>query len=124
MTRRSSIVRGVVALVFSLALAPLAHAAETRAVRLTLLQGAVTVDPMDGTGAQPAQLNLPLLAGVHVATGADGQAEIEFEDGSVVRLTPNSALSLDTLAVDAEANPARPVFTTGLSLLHGLAYLE
>ncbi len=93
-----------------------------RAARLTFVQGTVTVDSSDNTGSEAAQRNLPLLAGVRVTTGDDGQAEIEFEDGSLVRLTPNSVLSLDTLAVEAGGDGG--VFTTGLSLLHGLAYAE
>ena len=99
-----------------------AHADSTptmRAARLTFMQGTVTVNEAQNTVSVPAQLNLPLLAGVQLATGNDGQAEVEFEDGSVVRLTPNSALSLDVLAVDSNG-----VFTTNLSLLNGLAYLE
>ena len=100
-----------------------AHAADstsaTRAARLTYLQGTVMVNQAGGTASVPAQLNLPLLSGVQLVTAQDGQAEVEFEDGSVVRLTPNSALSLDELAVDPSG-----VFTTNLSLLHGLAYAE
>jgi FecR protein len=91
----------------------------TRAARLTYLQGTVTINQADNTASEPAQLNLPLLAGVRLSTGEDGQAEVEFEDGSVVRLTPNSILSLDNLTVESGG-----VFTTDLSLLHGLAYLE
>src|SRR5580698_1636674 len=64
-----------------------------RAARLTSSQGTVTVTDGNNPSA-PAQMNLPLLAGVQIATGNDGQAEIEFEDGSVARLTPNSVLSL------------------------------
>jgi len=91
----------------------------TRAARLTYMQGTVTVNQAGGAVGVPAQLNLPLLSGVQLVTAQDGQAEVEFEDGSVVRLTPNSALSLDELTVDPSG-----VFTTNLSLLHGLAYLE
>ena len=91
----------------------------SRAARLTYLQGSVTVSQADNTASEPAQLNLPLFAGVQLSTGQDGQAEVEFEDGSIVRLTPNSVLSLDNLAVDGGGN-----FTTNVSLLHGLAYLE
>ena len=95
-----------------------ASTSTARAARLTFMQGAVTVNEGGNTGI-PAQMNLPLLSGVQLATGADGQAEVEFEDGSVGRLTPNSVLSLDVLAVDPSG-----VFTTNLSLLHGLAYFE
>jgi hypothetical protein len=89
-----------------------------RAARLTFVQGAVTMSDAGNAGMQ-AQINMPLVQGVQVATGGDGEAEIEFEDGSVVRLTPNSALSLDSLAVQPGG-----VFSTGMSLLQGLAYLE
>ena len=104
-----------------LGLATCAHATDsaptTRAARLTYMQGTVTVTWANNTA--PAQLNLPLLAGVRLATGQDGQAEVEFEDGSVARLTPNSALSLDNLSVDPGG-----IFVTGVSLLQGLAYFE
>jgi hypothetical protein len=89
----------------------------TRAARLTFMQGTVTATWANNSA--PAQLNLPLLAGVRLATGQDGQAEVEFEDGSVARLTPNSALSLDDLSVDSGA-----IFTTSITLLQGLAYFE
>lgn len=94
-------------------------AAATRAARLTIAQGTVTVNAPGNTESVPAQVNLPLLAGVQLATGADGQAEVEFEDGSLARLTPNSILSLDNLSVQPNA-----VFTTSLRLVQGLAYFE
>jgi len=134
MTDRRSMLPSLVefVLVLGLAVAGLGVSARaqdspptTRAARLTYLQGTVTVDQADNTAGVPAQLNLPLLAGVRLATGADGQAEVEFEDGSVVRLTPNSVLSLDKLAVEpAATGETVGAFTTGLSLLQGLAYLE
>jgi hypothetical protein len=94
-------------------------APQPRAARLSYLQGGVTVVRMDNTGSDPAQLNMPLAEGLRVATGEDGQAEIEFEDGSLVRLTPNSSLSLDRLSVDSGGN-----FQTQLALVRGLAYAE
>lgn len=90
----------------------------TRAARLTFIQGNVTVNQSDGSSV-PGELNLPLLSGVQVVTAGDGEAEVEFEDGSVARLTPNSALSLDNLSVQPGG-----VFVTNLSLLRGLAYFE
>lgn len=92
--------------------------APVRAARLTSSQGTVTV--VDGNNpAVPAQMNVPLPAGVQIATGQDGQAQIEFEDGSVARLTPNSTLSLDRLDI-----APGDLFVTDLSLLRGLAYFE
>jgi hypothetical protein len=92
---------------------------QTRAARLTFVQGTVTVNEPANAASVPGQLNLPLLAGVQVITGGDGQAEIEFEDGSVARLTPNSVLSLDNLSIEPG-----DVFSTNLNLLRGLAYFE
>jgi hypothetical protein len=90
-----------------------------RAARLSFLQGTVNVDHIDNTGSDPAQINMPLPQGVRVSTGQDGQAEIEFEDGSVVRLTPNSSLELTTLTADVNGN-----LTTNLTLGNGLMYAE
>lgn len=92
---------------------------QVRAARLSFLQGTVNVDHIDNTGSDPAQINMPLPQGVRVSTGQDGQAEIEFEDGSVVRLTPNSSLELTTLTADPNGN-----LTTDLTLDNGLMYAE
>ncbi|HEY6291398.1 MAG TPA: DUF6600 domain-containing protein, partial [Terriglobia bacterium] len=90
-----------------------------RAARLSFLQGNVTVDHIDNTAGDPAQINMPLAEGVRLTTGDDGQAEVEFEDGSVVRITPSSSLGLNSLSVDAFGN-----FHTQLTVLHGLVYAE
>jgi hypothetical protein len=90
-----------------------------RTARLSYLQGNVTVERMDNTGGDPAELNMPLPDGLRVTTGEDGQAEVEFEDGSLVRLTPNSSLGLNALSVDGDGN-----FATHLAVLHGLVYAE
>jgi hypothetical protein len=90
-----------------------------RAARLSFLQGDVTVDHLDNTAGDPAQINMPLAEGARLSTGEDGQAEVEFEDGSVVRLTPNSSLGLSVLNIDPAEN-----FHTQMTLLHGLIYAE
>jgi hypothetical protein len=90
-----------------------------RAARLSFLQGDVNVDHLDNTAGDPAQINMPLAEGSRLTTGEDGQAEVEFEDGSVIRLTPNSSLGLSVLSVDPAEN-----FHTQLTVLHGLVYAE
>ena len=90
-----------------------------RAARLSYLQGSVSVDHIDNTGAEPAQVNMPLAQGLRLATGDDGQAEIEFEDGSLIRMTPNSSLSLNNLSVDGSGD-----FQTQLALTRGVVYAE
>jgi hypothetical protein len=91
----------------------------SRIARLTFVVGDVRVDRQNDTNAQAAVLNMPLSEGSVLSAGDDGQAEIEFEDGSVARLTPNSALSLVNLSLDGSGNAQ-----SRLALLSGLAYFE
>jgi hypothetical protein len=46
---------------------------------------------------ETAEMNLPLATGDSLVTGADGRAEIEFENASTVYLAPNSVLAFDDL---------------------------
>src|SRR5438270_3046840 len=69
----------------------------TRMARLTYLTGEVR---LQGGAESQAALNMPILEGTVLSTAVDGKAEVEFEDGSLVRLTPNSALSVLQLSVD------------------------
>ncbi len=95
-----------------------ARADEPAVVRLSFVQGAVQVGQQDATQIDHAVANLPLFNGSTIHTGVDGQAEVEFADGSVARLTPNSSLILVHL---------QRLGTTGhtdLLLQNGLAYFE
>ena len=40
---------------------------------------------------------MPLLQGSTLKTGEDGRAEIQLEDGSTIRLTPNSSAAMTVL---------------------------
>jgi ferric-dicitrate binding protein FerR (iron transport regulator) len=90
-----------------------------RAARLTFLTGDVHVDQANSASKDSAVLNMPLVEGAVISTGEDGQAELEFEDGSLVRLTPNSGVSLVKLSVDGSGN-----FVTRAAITGGLTYLE
>ena len=117
--------RGHPSLIALLALAfgagtALAQAPDTTAlVRLSYVQGQVKVLEGDKTLFDQAQANMPLLAGYALATGEDGQAEVEFTDGSVARVTPNSRLQLDKLAGADTRNE-----TTEMTMSSGLGYFE
>ena len=90
-----------------------------RAARLTYIEGEVRVEQANGTANSVAVVNMPLVEGTVISSGADGQAEIEFEDGSLARITPNSGLSLVNLSVDSSGT-----YQTRIALLGGLSYLE
>ncbi len=98
-----------------------AHAAENTpvAVRLSYVKGTVRVLNGDRTQFPEAVANMPLPEGYQVETGGDGEAEIEFDDGSVARLTPNSSLQLSRLH---PANARSP--HTEVEQRSGLAYFE
>ena len=91
-----------------------------RGARLTLLSDGVVLVGRNGSGdTAPAQQNMALAQGSLVLAMDQGQAEIEFEDGSVVRLTPQSSVSLDSLASNGDGTG----YLTTLRV-HGLVYLE
>jgi len=88
-----------------------------RAVRLSNVDGQVKLI----VGNQPpadALVNTPLFEGSQLTTADDGRAEIQFEDGSVARISPNSSLVLSELKMDG-ASPQ-----TEIQLNSGLAYFE
>ena len=89
-----------------------------RIVRMSYSEGKVQVSRGDATVFDQAVQNMPLLEGSRIDTSEDGRAEIEFEDGSLVRLTPGSSLSLDVLGQEDGS------FVSQMTVLGGLAYFE
>ncbi len=89
-----------------------------RIVRLSDVEGKVEIFRGEAAEFKQAYRNMPLLEGTRVQTGDDGRAEIEFEDGSLIRLTPNSSISLDQLS------EGKTGYDSAISLLTGMTYLE
>jgi FecR protein len=92
---------------------------QARIVRLSQVDGDVQIDRNLGQGYEKAFLNLPVTQGAKIRTGQDARAEIEFEDGSTVRITPGSVLEFPELALRDSGNRA-----SGLELQQGTAYLN
>ncbi|MGO9340294.1 MAG: DUF6600 domain-containing protein [Terracidiphilus sp.] len=95
-----------------------ASAQPARAVRLSSVDGGVQLSQGNQVLADGALANTPLFEGTRVVTGDDGRAEIQFEDGSVARLSPNSALTLTVLS------GAGPNSQAVITLDGGLGYFE
>jgi hypothetical protein len=91
-----------------------AQATESNVARMSFVQGSVQLLAGQGTDFQQAVMNMPVLTGSRLQTGGDGQAEVEFGDGSVARLTPNSSLQFDNVGQDR----------VQLQQLSGLGYYE
>lgn len=72
---------------------------QARIVRLSDVEGSVQIDRGTGQGFEKAFLNMPITQDNKVRTGDDGRAEVEFEDGSAVRITPNTVLDFPQLSL-------------------------
>lgn len=95
-----------------------ANAQPARAVRLSSVDGGVQLSTGNQVLADGAVANTPLFEGTRVVTADDGRAEIQFEDGSVARLSPNSSLTLTVL------RGAGPDSHAEITLDGGLGYFE
>lgn len=82
--------------------------------RMSFVQGDVRFSNGNDPQLQPAVMNMPLMENSRLQTGEDGEAEIEFNDGSVARLTPNSGLQI--VALDRDQ--------VQIQQLSGLSYYE
>jgi hypothetical protein len=98
---------------------PAAAESQARIVRLSDVQGGVTIDKNKGLGFENAFLNLPITQGTILHTRSTGRAEIEFEDGSTLRLTPNTIVEFNSLGLSAEGKRL-----TTVNLGKGRAYVN
>ncbi len=70
-----------------------------RIVRLSFVEGEVTVEGQGADEWAEALVNTPLQEGFRVATGEDGFAEVEFENASTARLGQQSLLEFTQLVL-------------------------
>jgi len=95
--------------------------AESRAriVRLSEVQGSVQMDRGTGDGFDKTFLNMPVVEGSRLKTGGDGRAEVEFEDGSALRLVPNSEVEFTKLSLGSDGQKL-----STMQLAAGTAYVN
>jgi FecR-like protein len=79
-----------------------------RIVRLSDVKGMVAMDRLTGKGFEPTMQNMPVIEGAKLATH-QGIAEIEFEDGSTMRVVPNSMVEFPQLALRSSGAKATTV---------------
>lgn len=92
---------------------------QVRAVRLSDVEGKVQIFQGDDVLFDQAQPNMPAVEGMRLVTGDSGRFEIEFEDGSVARVTPDSSIRLNQLRRNADGSTV-----TAIEALTGLSYYE
>jgi FecR protein len=71
---------------------------QVRIVRLSGVEGGVQIN-RNTQSYEKAFVNLPITQGNQVRTLSDGRAEIEFEDGSMLRMAPHTALDFSQLSL-------------------------
>ncbi len=69
---------------------------DIRIVRLSQVRGKVAIDRHIGRGFEEAFVNIPITGGTMLRTEV-GLAEVEFEDNSAIRLTPDSEVEFTLL---------------------------
>jgi hypothetical protein len=72
---------------------PVSHA---RIVRISYVTGEVNLD--SGNGFESVTLNVPVTENNRLQTHSNGWAEVQMEDGSMIRLAPDTTISFTTLA--------------------------
>ncbi len=101
---------------------PAMAASQARIVRLSDVQGSVEIDKNTGLGFEKAFINLPITQGTKLRTGDNGRAEIEFEDGSSMRLAPKTSVEFSALSnADSGAHLSQVNLTEGMAYVNWLA---
>lgn len=106
------------AVVCFLAVACLADS-QVRIVRLSNVEGDVQIDRATGQGYERAFDNIPVTQSVKLKTRADGRAEVEFEDGSTIRLAPLTVVEFPALSLRDSGGKLSTV-----DLKQGIAYVN
>lgn len=116
-TRRLGLALLLVALVC--ATVPVLADSTARIVRLSYLDGDVQIDRAAGNGWERAVLNMPVVQGTQLSTRSGGTAEVEFEDGSTLRLVPQTVVTFSQLILRSSGQRASTI-----ELSQGTAYLD
>ena len=89
----------LLALAWLLGTALTASASQVRIVRLSYLDGDVRIQLSTAYAPQPAILNMPVTEGMRLTTGDNSYAEVEFENGSTLRLAGRGTLWFPQLSI-------------------------
>ena len=90
-----------------------------RIVRLSYEDGNVQMDRAAGQGLERAILNSPVVEGSRMVTGADGLAEVEFENNSAVRLGEATDVRFRQLLINDAGDKVNEV-----ELVRGTMYFD
>jgi hypothetical protein len=109
------LILAIFALVASLSAMADSH---VRIVRLSYIEGGVQISHGSGGAYEKAIVNLPITEGAKLKT-SDGRAEVEFEDGSTLRIVADSTVEFSQLSLrDSGAK------VSDLKVTNGTAYVN
>jgi FecR protein len=109
----------LVSLIFSLCSVPSFADSQVRIVRLSTVEGNVQIDRNLGQGFERAFLNLPITQGTKLRIKGEGRAEIEFEDGSTLRIASNTQVEFPQLSLLESGSKSSSVnMTTGTAYVN------
>lgn len=98
----------VVLLAFS-AFAYAAGSPGVRVLRLSFAQGDVQIDRNSGDGWEQAINNMPVIGGARLYAAENSKAELEFEDGSSIRLAGPAQITLTELSTASDGSPVNVI---------------
>lgn len=117
--RRVSLVLAISFLVFVTPLVAQDEYSHARIVRLSFVEGNVTLQRPDSVDWATAAVNTPIQQGFQLSTDKNSFAEVEFENGSTARVGELSLVKFDQLALDEAGDEMNR-----LTLDHGYATLH
>ena len=117
-SRVQGFVFALAASICSLITVPSFADSQVRIVRLSDVEGGVQIN-RGLHGYEKAFLNLPITQGNQVRTQSDGRAQIEFEDGSALRMAPDTAAEFPQLSL-ADSG----IRVSNVNLKSGTAYVD
>ena len=94
------------------------EAAPVRLARISKVQGTVSWRPDESVAWSPATINMPLRQGAQIWVDGTGDAEIQFDDGSDVRLGNGAVLTFQSLYSDAQGEFTELKLNDGASSLN------
>ncbi|MHB8637549.1 MAG: DUF6600 domain-containing protein, partial [Fimbriimonadaceae bacterium] len=89
-----------------------------RLARISYAEGSVSWRPDDGSAWSQATPNLPLQQGAQVWVTGRGRAEIQFDDGSDLRVGNDAVVTLQSLYSDSQGEFTEIKLNDGTSSLH------
>ncbi len=92
-------------------------AGPVRLARFSIVQGNVTWRASESMDWGAATINLPIKQGAEISVPAGGRAEIQFDDGSYLRLGSGATAGIQELFSDADGEFTEIKLTGGVSML-------